>query len=87
MGVSEVSEEQNFSVLPRNLSCDILVKNEAGFFPCLKSLSEAKVKSFGFIPMIVEISKQPMKPGLPWTPQDSRDARVIEYLLRRAADT
>ena len=36
--------EKNFNMLPRNHSCDILVKNVDGFCPCLKSLPEAKVE-------------------------------------------
>ena len=45
--------EQNFSMLPRNHSCDILGKNMAAF--CLRSLSEAKVKRFwwGFFCLFV----------------------------------
>ena len=27
-----------------------------------------------------------VKPGLPWRPQEVRDARALEYLLRRAAN-
>ena len=41
-----VSEEKNFSMLPRNCSCDILVKNVAAFRHCPESLPEAKVKKF-----------------------------------------
>ncbi|MGE9574538.1 hypothetical protein ACQP3C_26175 [Escherichia coli] len=55
----EVSEEKNFSMLPRDCSCNILVKNVAAFCPCLNSLPEAKVKSFGLIPLAEETSKQP----------------------------
>ena len=29
----DVSEEKNFSMLPRDCSCDILVKNAAAFSP------------------------------------------------------
>ena len=28
-----------------------------------------------------------VKPGLPWRPQDVRDARALGYLLKRAANT
>jgi hypothetical protein len=28
-----------------------------------------------------------VRPGLPWQPQEVRDARVIGYLLRRAANS
>ena len=41
----EVSEKKNFSMLPRNHSCDILAKNIAYFCHCPKSLPKAKVKS------------------------------------------
>ena len=34
----EATEKDNFSMLPRDCSCDILVKNLAAFCPCLKSL-------------------------------------------------
>jgi len=47
----EVSEEKNFSMLPRNHSCDILVKNVFAFCPCSKSLPEAKVKRFRLFPL------------------------------------
>ena len=50
--------EKNVSMLPRNHSWDVLVKNVAAFCPCPKSLPEAKVKSFGLIPLAEEISKQ-----------------------------
>ena len=46
-------------MLPREHSSDILVKKVAAFCPCLKSLPEAKMKSFGLIPLAEEISKQP----------------------------
>ena len=54
----EFSEEKNFSKLPRNYSCAILVKNVVAFCPCLKSLPEAKVKSFRLVTLAKEISKQ-----------------------------
>ena len=47
MLTQEVSE--NFSILPRDLSCDILVKN----------LPEAKLKSSQLIPLAEDIFKQP----------------------------
>ena len=43
---------------PRDWFGDILVRNVVAFCPCLKSLPEAKVKSFGLIPLAEEISKQ-----------------------------
>ena len=50
---------KNFSMLPRNHSCDILVKELAAFCSCPKTLPDAKVKSFGLILLAEEISKQP----------------------------
>ena len=57
---------ENFSVLPGNHSCVILVKKVAAFGPCLKSLPEAKVKSFGLILLVEEISKQPSIDSVVW---------------------
>ena len=54
----EVSEK-NISTLTGDCFCDILVKKVAAFCPCLKSQPEAKMKSFGIIPLSVEISIQP----------------------------
>ena len=42
----DVSEGQNFSMWPRDCSCNILVKNVAAFCRCLKSQPESKVKRF-----------------------------------------
>ena len=55
--VLEVSEKNNFNTWPRDCFCGILVKNVATFCPCLKSLSEAKVKKLGLIALIKEVSK------------------------------
>lgn len=44
-GLGQEVSGKNFSVLSRNCSCDILVKNVAAFCPCLKSLTKAKVKN------------------------------------------
>lgn len=41
----------NFSMLPREPSCDIVVKNVDVFCLCLKNLLEAKVERFGLIPL------------------------------------
>ena len=46
-------------MLLRDCSYDILGENVTAFCPCLKSLPEAKVKSFGLISLAEEISKQP----------------------------
>ena len=40
----EVSVEKNFSMWPRDCFCSIVVKNVTTFCPCLKSLTEAKLK-------------------------------------------
>ena len=53
-------------MLPRDCSRDILVKNMAAFCPFLKSLPEAKVKSFGLISLSEEISKQPIRDCVMW---------------------
>ena len=53
-------------MLPRDHSCDILVKKVAAFCPCTKILPEAKVKSFGLIPLAEEISKQPSLDSAVW---------------------
>lgn len=42
----------------KDQSCDILMKNVAGFCLYPKSLPEAKVKSLGLIVFVKEISKQ-----------------------------
>ena len=38
--------------------CGILVKNVATFYPCLKSLPEAKVKRLGLITLSKEVLKK-----------------------------
>jgi hypothetical protein len=57
----EVSEMKNFSMLHRDCFCDILVKNVDSFCHCLKSLPEAKVKSFKLITLTKEVSKKPSR--------------------------
>ena len=54
--LSQEVSEKNFSMLPSNNSGDILVKELLAFWPCLKSLPDAKVMSFGLIPLKEEIS-------------------------------
>ena len=61
----EVSVAKNFSMWPRDCSCDILVKNVAAFCPS-KSLPEAKVKRFRLITLKKEISKQPIINSVVW---------------------
>ena len=40
----EFSENKNCCMMPRDCSCDILVKDMAAFCPCLKILPETKGK-------------------------------------------
>jgi hypothetical protein len=56
---SRGSEEKNFNMLPRDCSCDILVKNVAAFCPCLKNLPKVKVKRFILIALTKEVSEMP----------------------------
>jgi hypothetical protein len=51
--------EDNFSMWPRDCSCDILVKNVVTFCPCLKSLPEVNVKRFKVIELTEKVSKKP----------------------------
>ena len=46
-------------MLPRDCSCDILVKNVADFCPCPETLLKTKVKSFELIPLAEEILNHP----------------------------
>ena len=50
--LAQVVSEENSSMLPRNHSYDILVKNMAAFCLCPKSLPEVKVKRFGLISLV-----------------------------------
>ena len=54
----EVSEEKNFNMWLRECSYDTLVKNVTAFCPCLKSLSEAKIKRFILIALTKEVLKK-----------------------------
>jgi hypothetical protein len=38
----EVSEEHNFRMIPRDNSCDVLLKKATGFFTCRKSMPESE---------------------------------------------
>ena len=53
-------------MLPRDYSCDILVKKVVTICPCLKSLPEAKMKRFGLILLAEELSKQPSIDCVMW---------------------
>ena len=67
-GLAQKVSEKNFRMLLRNRICVIFLKTVAVFFflPHLKSLPEAKVKSFGLIPLAKEISKQPSIDSVMW---------------------
>ena len=43
-------------IWPRSHSCDILVNNVTVFYPCPKTLSEAKFKSSGLLVLAEDIS-------------------------------
>jgi hypothetical protein len=62
----EISKEKNFRMCHKDWFCGILVKNVATFCPCLKSLSEAKVKKLGLIALIKEVSKKPSRDFVLW---------------------
>lgn len=62
---------------PTDHSCDILVKNVPAFCPFPKSLSEAKLKSFGLIAFVDEISKQPLVDCVMWLLVDSLFLKFI----------
>ena len=53
-------------MLPRDHSCNILVKEVVAFCSSPKSLPEAKVKSFGLISSAEEISKQSSIDSVRW---------------------
>lgn len=57
----EVSDRNNINISNWTTDhfCDILAKNIAAFYPCPKTLPEAKLKSNKLISLIVEISRQP----------------------------
>ena len=62
-GLAQEVSEENISMSPRDSSYDILEKKKkkmAGFYPCLKCLSEAKWKSCGLIVLADNVSKQPV---------------------------
>jgi hypothetical protein len=61
----EVSKK-NVHMLPRDCSYDILAKDVAASCPCLKSLPEVKLKTFGLIMLAAEISRQPNMDSVMW---------------------
>jgi hypothetical protein len=46
---------KNFNIWPRDCFCGISVKNMAIFYPCLKSLPKAKVKTLRLIALTKEV--------------------------------
>jgi hypothetical protein len=63
----EVSRvKKNFSTWPRDFFCGILMKNMAGFCPCLKSLPKAKVKRLRLIALTKEVSETPSRDYVLW---------------------
>jgi hypothetical protein len=65
----EISKEKNFRMWHKDCFCGILVKNVATFCPCLKSLSEAKVRRLGLIVLTAltkEVSKKPSSYFVLW---------------------
>lgn len=52
MWIVEVSEGNNISKQARCHSYDILAKNIAAFFPCLKNVFETKLKSIELISLL-----------------------------------
>jgi hypothetical protein len=65
-GLAQEVSDRNFSMLPREHSCDILVRNVAVSCPYLKSLPETKVKRFRLIVLAKEISNQPNIDSILW---------------------
>jgi hypothetical protein len=61
----EISKK-NFNMCHKDCFCGILVKNVTTFYPCFKSLPEAKVKRFGLMALTKEISKQPSRDFVLW---------------------
>jgi hypothetical protein len=62
----EISKEKNFRMWHKDWFCGILLKNVATFCPCLKSLSEAKVKRLRLIALTKEVSKKLSKDFILW---------------------
>jgi hypothetical protein len=62
----EISKEMNFRMWHKDCVSGILVKNVATFFPCLKSLPEAKVKRLKLIALTKEFSKKLSRDFVLW---------------------
>ena len=54
----EVSEGKNIIDWSRDHSCDVLVKNVAGFYSCSKNHPKTKLKSLGLMALAEEILRQ-----------------------------
>ena len=61
-GAGPLSERKNFSMLPRDCSCDISVKSMTAFCPCLVVC----LKSFRLISLTEGISEQPSICSIGW---------------------
>ena len=64
-GLAQEVSEENFNMLPRDHSCEILVKNVAALCPCPKSPPKTKVERFRLI-TLAKISKQPSIDSVLW---------------------
>jgi hypothetical protein len=62
----QISKLKNFRMQHKDCFCGILVKNVTTFFPCLKSLPEAKVKRLRLIVLTKEVSKKPNREFVLW---------------------
>jgi hypothetical protein len=62
----EISKEKNFRMWHKDCFCGILVKTMTTFCPCLKCLSEAKVKRLRLIALTKEVSKKPSRDFVLW---------------------
>ena len=68
MDLAQEVSVKNFTMWPRDCFCGIwlLLKNVATFYPCLKSLPEAKVKILRLIAVIREVSETPITDFVLW---------------------
>ena len=62
----EISKEKNSRMWHKDCFYGILVKNVATFYPCLKSLPEAKVKRLGLIALTKEVSEKSSRDFVLW---------------------
>ena len=76
----EVSEEWNFTVLPRSHSQDVLVKNVATF--CL--IPEAKVKRFRLIELRKEVTEKPCIDFIFWFTLMNMKSVVVFFFFNQA---